>query len=69
MTIGGATVKLRASRVNDKREVDGERQRFTSKTLPPYLHRSKNVSELLPLLYLRGLSTGDIREALRAAPR
>jgi hypothetical protein len=35
-----------------------------SKNLPPYLRRSKNVSELLPLLYLRGLSTGDFREAL-----
>jgi transposase-like protein len=44
--------------------VDGERQRFVSKILPPYLRRSKNVSELLPLLYLRGLSTGDFREAL-----
>lgn len=57
-------MKLRAPRVNDKRGVDGERQRFVSKILPPYLRRSKNVSELLPLLYLRGLSTGDFREAL-----
>jgi putative transposase len=64
VTVGGGTVKLRAPRVNDKRVVDGERQRFTSKILPPYLRRSKNVSELLPLLYLRGLSTGDFREAL-----
>jgi len=44
--------------------VDGERQRYASKILPPYLRRSRNVSELLPLLYLRGLSTGDFREAL-----
>src|SRR4029453_17355941 len=35
-----------------------------SKILPPYLRRSKNVSEVLPILYLRGLSTGDFREAL-----
>lgn len=32
--------------------------------MPPYLRRSQNVSELLPLLYLRGLSTGDFCEAL-----
>jgi transposase-like protein len=50
--------------VNDKRVVDGERQRFISKILPPYVRRSPKVSEVLPLLYLRGLSTGDFREAL-----
>jgi putative transposase len=64
LTIGAGTMKLRAPRVNDKRVIDGERQRFRSKILPPYLRRSKSVSELLPLLYLRGLSTGDFREAL-----
>jgi putative transposase len=64
VTVGGGTMRIRAPRVNDKRVVDGERQRFVSKILPPYLRRSKNVSELLPLLYLRGLSTGDFREAL-----
>lgn len=64
LTIGAGTMKLRAPRVNDKRVIDGERQRFRSKLLPPYLRRSKSVSELLPLLYLRGLSTGDFREAL-----
>jgi putative transposase len=64
VTMGAGTVRLAAPRVNDKRVVDGERQRFTSKILPPYLRRSKNVSEVLPILYLRGLSTGDFREAL-----
>jgi len=64
VTVGSGTMEIRAPRVNDKRVVDGERQRFVSKILPPYLRRSKNVSELLPLLYLRGLSTGDFREAL-----
>jgi putative transposase len=64
VTVGSGTMQLRAPRVNDKRMVDGERQRFVSRILPPYLRRSKNVSELLPLLYLRGLSTGDFREAL-----
>lgn len=64
VTVGSGTMKIRAPRVNDKRVIDGERQRFVSKILPPYLRRSRNVSELLPLLYLRGLSTGDFREAL-----
>ena len=64
VTLGSGTVTLEAPRVNDKREVDGQRQKFTSAILPPYLRRSQNVSELLPVLYLRGLSTGDFREAL-----
>ena len=64
VTLGSGTVELSAPRVNDKRVIEGERQRFVSSILPPYLKRSKNVSELLPLLYLRGLSTGDFREAL-----
>ena len=66
VTMGAGTVRLKAPRVNDKRVVDDVRQRFTSKILPPYLRRSKNVSEVLPILYLRGLSTGDFREALPA---
>jgi putative transposase len=64
VTVGSGTMGMRAPRVNDKRVVEGERQRFASKILPPYLRRSRNVSELLPVLYLRGLSTGDFREAL-----
>jgi transposase-like protein len=55
---------IEAPRVNDKRVVEGARQKFTSEILPPYLRRSKSVSELLPLLYLRGLSTGDFQQAL-----
>jgi transposase-like protein len=64
LTVGSGTIELRAPRVNDKRVVDGERQKFTSKILPAYMRRSPKVSEVLPLLYLRGLSTGDFREAL-----
>jgi len=64
VVVGSGTMPMRAPRVNDQREVDGERQKFTSKILPPYLRRSRSVSELLPLLYLRGLSTSDFREAL-----
>lgn len=64
ITMGAGTVTLAAPRVNDRRVVDGQRQKFTSAILPPYLRRSPNVASLLPLLYLRGLSTGDFREAL-----
>ena len=65
VTCGAGTLELRAPRVNDRRVTDaGGRQRFTSKILPPYMRRSPKVAEVLPVLYLRGLSTGDFREAL-----
>lgn len=57
-------MEVRAPRVNDKRVVDGERQKFTSRILPPYMRRSPKVDAVLPLLYLHGLSTGDFQEAL-----
>jgi putative transposase len=66
VTVGSGTMVVEAPRVNDKRVVDGERQRFTSKILPPYLRKSPKVAEVLPLLYLHGLSTGDFRQALPA---
>src|SRR4051794_37606710 len=63
VTVGSGTVALRAPRVNDKRidEQSGERQRFSSKILPAYARRSPKVNDVLPVLYLRGLSTGDFR--------
>ena len=65
VTCGAGTMEVRAPRVNDRRVDDeGERQRFTSRILPPYMRRSPKVAEALPLLYLHGLSTGDFREAL-----
>ena len=42
----------------------GEQIRFTSRILPPYLRRSKTIDDLLPWLYLKGVSTGDFSEAL-----
>ncbi|MFO0157675.1 MAG: IS256 family transposase, partial [bacterium] len=51
---------LRAPRVDDRR--DGER--FLSSILPPYLRKSPKIESLLPLLYLKGLSTNDFRSAL-----
>jgi hypothetical protein len=56
---------VNAPRVRDRRaDENGNRQRFTSFILPPYMRRSPKVAEVLPILYLRGLSTGDFREAL-----
>jgi hypothetical protein len=61
LTVGSGTVPIRAPRVNDKRvdEQTGERQRFSSRILPAYARRSPKVTEVLPILYLHGLSTGD----------
>jgi putative transposase len=66
VTVGSGTVPVRGPRVNDKRvdEETGERRRFSSKILPAYARRSPKVTEVLPILYLRGLSTGDFRPAL-----
>ncbi len=66
VTVGSGTVAIQAPRVNDKR-VDGEsgeRRRFSSRILPAYARRSPKVNDVLPVLYLRGLSTGDFRPAL-----
>jgi transposase-like protein len=65
MTSSGA-VAVRAPRVNDRR-VDsetGESKRFSSAILPAWCRRSPQISEVLPLLYLHGLSTGDFGPAL-----
>jgi transposase-like protein len=66
VTVGSGTIPVKAPRVNDKR-VDaetGERQKFSSRILPAYARRSPKVGEVIPILYLRGLSTGDFRPAL-----
>ena len=65
VTCGAGTIEVTAPRINDKRVDDnGDRQRFSSRILPPYMRRSPKVAEVLPVLYLRGLSTGDFSEAL-----
>jgi putative transposase len=64
---GVGMVEVRQPRVHDKRcDAQGQRQRFTSQILPPYLRRTKSLDELIPWLYLRGISTGDFTEALQA---
>ena len=64
-TAAGA-VAVRQPRVNDKRvdEATGERRRFSSAILPAWARKSPSVAEVLPLLYLHGLSTGDFVPAL-----
>ncbi|GAA2932955.1 IS256 family transposase [Streptomyces enissocaesilis] len=66
VTTAAGAVQVRAPRVNDRRvdEATGERQRFSSKILPPWCRKSPKVSEVLPLLYLHGLSSGDFVPAL-----
>ena len=60
VTLGSGTVEIQAPRVNDRRE--GEK--FFSSILPPYLRKSPKVESLLPILYLKGLSTNDFKSAL-----
>ena len=65
VSCGAGSMRVRAPLVNGQRGGDdGERQRFTGRILPPCIRRSPQVAEVLLLLYLRGLSTGDFREAL-----
>jgi len=62
--IGG--ISVRRPRVRDRAPDAGGSIRFTSSILPPYLRRARSIEELLPWLYLKGISTGDFGEALAA---
>jgi putative transposase len=65
LTSAGA-VEVIAPRVNDKRTdlATGERKRFSSAILPPWARKTPKITEVLPLLYLHGLSSGDFVPAL-----
>jgi transposase-like protein len=64
---GIGPVEIQQPRVNDKRTAqDGQRMRFSSNILPPYLRRTHSIDELIPWLYLKGVSTGDFSDALKA---
>jgi hypothetical protein len=69
LTSAGA-IEVRTPRVNDKRNdlVTGERVRFASAILPPWARKTPKITEVLPLLYLHGLSGGDIVPALGQFP-
>ena len=63
---GAGPIEVEAPRVNDKRvdEATGERRRFRSRILAPWCRKSPKVSEVLPLMYLHGMSSGDFAPAL-----
>ena len=64
---GVGPVEVRRAKVRDRGEVSAEEKiRFTSSILPKWARRTRSLDALLPVLYLRGVSTGDFREALAA---
>ena len=64
--IGGISVRVPRVRDRGSGQESEEIIRFRSGLVPPYLRRSKSLEELLPLLYLKGISTGDFTDALSA---
>ena len=65
ITTGVGQVDVQQPRVRDRRPAD-QAEPFISKILPPYLRKTKSIEELIPWLYLKGVSTGDFSEALKA---
>jgi putative transposase len=62
---GVGPVEVQQPRVRDRRPAE-KREKYCSQILPPYLRKTKSVEELIPWLYLKGISTGDFNEALAA---
>ena len=62
---GIGDIEIRKPRAHDRR-CDDQHEVFISKILPPYLRRTRAIEELIPWLYLKGISTGDFPEALQA---
>jgi transposase-like protein len=63
---GIGPVDVRVPRVRDRLGSASDRLRFSSTILPPYARRAKSLEVLIPILYLKGISTGDFAEALSA---
>lgn len=63
---GAGPLEIEQPRVRDKAVRADDRVIFTSAILPPYLRKSRSIEELIPWLYLKGVSTGDYSEALQA---
>ena len=64
---GIGPVAVQVPRVRDRHsDNESERIRFTSSILPPYLRKTRSMEELIPWLYLKGISTGDFSDALAA---
>ena len=66
LVTGIGRVPIKQPRVDDRQLAGGEEQRFSSAILPRYLKRVASVDSLIPVLYLKGVSTGDFSEALKA---
>jgi putative transposase len=66
LVTGAGPIEVRAPRVDDRRvdEVTGEKLRFRSSILPPWARKSPKVADVLPLMYLHGMSSGDFVPAL-----
>ena len=62
---GLGQLEVEQPRVHDRRPA-GQREKFTSQILPPYLRKTRSIEELMPWLYLKGISTGDMNEALQS---
>jgi transposase-like protein len=63
---GIGPVSVKAPRVRDRQYQANRRIYFSSSILPPYLRKTKSMEQLIPWLYLKGISTGDFSEALLA---
>jgi transposase-like protein len=63
---GAGPLEVSQPRVRDNSPEGADRVQFCSKILPPYLRRSQSINELIPWLYLKGISTGDFGDALQA---
>jgi putative transposase len=63
---GAGRLEIQQPRVRDNSSEKEQRIVFSSSILPPYLRRSKSIDELIPWLYLKGISTGDFSEALQS---
>lgn len=63
---GAGPVEIKQGRVRDKNGDADERVQFTPSVLPAYLRRTDKIEELIPWLYLKGVSTGDFGEALQS---
>jgi putative transposase len=63
---GAGRLEVEQPRTRDNSSQRKDRVQFTSSILPPYLRRSKAIDELIPWLYLKGISTGDFTEALQS---
>ena len=66
ITTGAGLLPVQQPRVRDKSAEKNNRVTFTPKVLPRYLKRTESIEELIPWLYLKGISTGDFPEALQA---